>query len=76
MSESPIGALIVDATKQATKKSGGHTAHATACTCEVEVAFITPASQRIRISRCVGHVLVREDRAATKKRRAKIDEES
>ena len=70
MSESPIGALLTEATAKAQKKVGGHTALATDCSCEVEVVFFSTASRRERMSRCTEHQHpARTSPTAAKKRR-------
>lgn len=56
MADNPIGALILEARKKASRTSGQPAiAYARECTCSVEVAYFTPRSNRENYSRCVLH---------------------
>jgi len=58
--DSPIGGLIEEALKKASKTSGQpYVAHAKNCTCSVEVAYFTRLSTRQNYSRCHLHKLKR-----------------
>ena len=54
MSQSPIGALMVEATTKSKNKANGHTSIA-GCGCEVLVARFGSGSQRIAPSPCAEH---------------------